>query len=146
MITFSKKEDDSHRLLHGNGRSWTKFKNDPTHPHQRAVKAGNLKYDMALPASPPHCRLPGQHIRRLLSHKGSPSSLLLPRASSVHLFLIRILFEHLQAILGGASESEGTSISIQGYVDLGLFAKTVEKDSSIDLSPIDSGFSRYPSR
>jgi len=35
------------------------------------------------------------------------------------------------------------SMSIQRYVDLGLFAKTVEKDSSIDLSPIDSGFSRY---
>jgi hypothetical protein len=43
-------------------------------------------------------------------------------------------------------ESKGTSISIQGYVNLGLFAKTIEKDSSIDLSPIDSGFSWYPSR
>jgi len=35
---------------------------------------------------------------------------------------------------------------IQGYVDLGLFAKTIEKNSSIDLSPIDSGFAWYPGR
>ena len=35
----------------------------------------------------------------------------------------------------------------QGYVDLGLFAKTFENNSSmIDLSSIDSGFSWYPSR
>ena len=68
-------------------------------------------------------------------------------------FLIFVLFEPFQAILGYlvalkwiAWESEGTSISIQGYVDLGLFAKTFENDSSIDLSSIDSGFSRYPSR
>ena len=47
-------------------------------------------------------------------------------------------FWTIQSHLLGLSESKSTSISIHGQVDLGLFAKTVEKDFSIHLSSIDS--------